>query len=210
MLVNERKTQLLCVSAAIHSSVSSFIRTAEGTIESQQSLTILGFRFGERPTVSEHMKLIQNKVNMRTWAIRHLKQSGVPDKDIIAVYTSTIRAAIEYASPIYHSLLTKTQEEEIERYQRRCLKIIYGCRVSYADALERSGLKTMKIRREEAFGKFAAKTSANQKFERWFPKVVNRPYQLRNTPRYEEEFAHTDRLYRSPLFAMRRYLNDIA
>ena len=202
MLVNERKTQLVCITAAIHSDVTSYINTNDGgTIESQSSLTILGFRFGERPNLNQHMELVQSKVNMRTWIIRHLKQSGVPDKDIVAVYTSTIRAAIEYTSPIYHSLLTKTQEEEIEKLQRRCLKIIYGLKVSYADAMERAGLKTMKERRVEAFKKFATKTSKNLDFQHW-------PYQLRNVLEYVEENAHTDRLYRSPLFAMRRFLNE--
>ena len=54
---------------------------------------------------------------------------------------------------------------------------------------------------------FAEKTLKNVKYApRWFPKRdlvrLNR-----NTSPFLEERAEGDRLYKSPLFAMRRYLN---
>ena len=210
MVVNPKKTQLLCVSPAIYSDVSAFIITPDGEkIESQESMTVLGFRFGNRPNVCEHMRLIRDKFNTRSWIVRHLKGAGVPDHDIAKVYASVVRSALEYASPIYHSLLTKAQEEELERMQRQCLKVIYGFNTSYANALEKSELKTMKERRDEAFKTFAKKTSMNPDHVGWFPTHDERPYKLRKEPKYIEEHATTDRLYRSPLYAMRRYLNEI-
>ena len=210
MVVNPKKTQLLCVSPAIYSDVSAFITTPDGgKIESQESMTVLGFRFGNRPNVSEHMRLIRDKFNARSWIVRHLKGAGVPEKDIVKVYASVVRSALEYASPIYHSLLTKAQEEELERMQRQSLKVIYGFTKSYANALKDSGVKTMKERRDEAFKTFAKKTSEHPDHAGWFPTIQDRPYKLRKEPKYIEEHAATDRLYRSPLFAMRRYLNEI-
>ena len=81
MSVNQRKTQLLCITAAVYSTVSSHIKLDDGTLlKSQDSMTLLGFRFGYRPNLDAHMDLIWKKFNVRMWVIRHLKQSGVPDK----------------------------------------------------------------------------------------------------------------------------------
>ena len=65
----------------------------------------------------------------------------------------------------------------------------------------------MEERRIRQFEKFTKKTSENPKYTGWFPLKE----QVRDTrkPRpYREERASSDRLYRSPLFAMRRLLND--
>ena len=87
MEVNGDKTQLLCVTASIHSEVSSYINLQVGqVIESQDNLTILGFRFGRRSNVNAHLQLIQKKFNSQSWVVRHLIQSGVPTVDIVAVF----------------------------------------------------------------------------------------------------------------------------
>ena len=153
------------------------------------------------------MALIWKKYNARSWVVRHLKAAGVPNEDIIKVYTATIRSSIEYASAVYHTMLTTSQSEEIERMQRRCLKIIYGFRVSYREALERSGLLPMTERRIQAFTKFTNKTAASGKFDHWFPLQEKTNYNLRKTQKYVEFHANTDRLYKSPIFSMRRLLN---
>ena len=95
----------------------------------------------------------------------------------------------------------------IERLQKKCLKILYGYDLSYTQLLQKSGLESMEERRIRQFEKFTKKTSENPKYTGWFPLKE----QVRDTrkPRpYREERASSDRLYRSPLFAMRRLLND--
>ena len=56
MQINSGKTQLLCVCDNLNSSTKSFIYTSSETcIESAQTMKILGFTFGERPTVTAHI-----------------------------------------------------------------------------------------------------------------------------------------------------------
>jgi len=50
------------------------------------------------------------------------------------VYISIIRSVLEYASPVWHPGLSKAQANEIERIQKRCLRIIYPER-TYTEAL---------------------------------------------------------------------------
>ena len=70
-----------------------------------------------------------------------------------------------------------------------------------------SGLETLEKRREKALLKFAQKASSNPQFMDWFPRNNNRSSQ-RTGKEFEEKFARSDRLYNSPLFAMRRALNN--
>ena len=80
MLVNQKKTQLICLASTHHSEVKSFIDTSDGRInESGENLTLLGFRFGLKPNVAAHLDLIREKFSSRSWMLRHLKKSVVPD-----------------------------------------------------------------------------------------------------------------------------------
>ena len=177
-------------------------------IESTDSLTLLGFRFSNRPTVSAHMQLIRDKFNARSWMIRHLKRAGVPDGDLIGVYTSTIRSVLEYASCVYTPMLTQGDDEMLERLQGRVLKTIFGYHTSYREALEKSGLQSLKERRNLSLKKFTEKTVANPRFDDWFPTHRPYAYEIRQKKSYEEFHANTDRLFKSPLYAMRRHLNS--
>ena len=140
--------------------------------------------------------------------LRHLRLSGVPLCDIVKIYSSVIRPVVEYVTPAFDSMLTCGQSDQIEAIQRRALKTIFGYRTSYRQALELAGLPTLKDRRTEIVLKFANKTVINPTFNRWFPYSNPLCYEIRRKKKFQEEFATTGRLYRSPIFAMRRLLNE--
>ena len=70
-----------------------------------------------------------------------------------------------------------------------------------------SGLASLKDRRIESFKKFTHKTIKNAKYSHWIPTNPSER-QTRNTAIYKEEKAKGNCLYNSPIFAMRRLLND--
>ena len=114
---------------------------------------------------------------------------------------------LEYSSITYHSMLTKKLENDLEIVQKKCLRCIYGYTKSYDDLLKESGLLSLRERREIAVLKFARKTSANPIYSHWFPDNPNETSQ-RRPQLYKEEFARTSRSYNSPIFHMRRLLNE--
>ena len=177
-------------------------------IQCSDSMVLLGFKFSNRPNVSAHIDLIVNKFNIRLWLIRHLIQAGVDQKDIVTIFATVIRPVIEYAAPVYQPMMTATHVEQIKKLQQRALKVIYGQKTSYSKTLEASGLPTLAERRKEIMKKFVKKISISKTFERWIP--THRPYSygLRNELKYQEENAHTERLYNSPIFYIRRLLNN--
>ena len=209
MKVNPKKTQLLCVSGSNFCQTDCYIEADGDRIDSQESMMLLGFCFGNRPNMDEHVALIHRKFYARSWLPRHLKAAGIPEKDICKVYSSVIRSSIEYAIPAYHSLLTTTQSDRLERLQRRSLKSIFGLHVSYEDALKRSGLPRLDDRRCEIFKKFAVKAGGNDRFKDWFPLNSPSKYNLRKEKTFKEFHAKTERLRKSPLYEMRRLLNSI-
>ena len=124
MVVNPTKTQLLCIAGQSMADISSYVNTLVATIHIQESMILLGFAFGTSPNVDEHCKLIKRKYHSRVWLLRHLKNAGIPTKDICKVYQTTMRSTIEYAAPTYHSLLTIQQAEDLEKLQMKCLKCL--------------------------------------------------------------------------------------
>ena len=117
-----------------------------------------------------------------------------------------IRSVLEFSSVVYHSLIPKYLANLLEAIQKRTLKSIYGYELNYEELLQRSGLPRLGERRSGAFSKFAKKTSENPKYKHWFP-LREQQRQTRSNNPYLEERATGDRLYKSPLFAMRRELN---
>ena len=69
-------------------------------------------------------------------------------------------------------------------------------------------MKTLEERREAALVlKFARKTEKNPQFRHWFPRNENRQSERGSKP-FREFQARSERLYRSPLYTMRRLLNS--
>ena len=57
-----------------------------------------------------------------------------------------IRSVLEYACAVWHSGLTAEQSNDLERVQKRCMRIIYP-QLSYSEALFVSGLERLDLRR---------------------------------------------------------------
>ena len=128
--------------------------------------------------------------------------------DLKKLYCALIRSVIEYSSVVYHSQISKYQSNRLEKVQKKCLKIMFGYGKSYRSLLEKSGLETLESRRTRQFTKFAEKMAENKNCRHYFTMSERRNIQTRHQKKYIEFFARTDRLYRSPLYKMRRILNQ--
>ena len=203
--INDRKTQLLTISSTKHKN-SAWLKLTDGSpLHSSDKLKLLGFVFNSSPNVHSQVENIIDRATARTFVLRRL--AGVNQNRLKNVYCSVIRSVLEYSSVTFGPMLSKYERNQLERIQKKCLKTIYGHKKSYEELLEESGLERLEDRRERALLKFATKTAKNPQFSHWFPLNKNRTSQ-RNERIYEEKHAKTDRLYRSPLFTMRRLLNN--
>ena len=138
-----------------------------------------------------------------------MKRANVLTGVLLTVYCVMLRPILEYCHVIYHSMITKEQSSQLENMQRMAMKIIYGFDQKYSDILSTTGIKKLEERRTLAFQKFAVTISQSERYKEWFEKTdVTARMELRNVNLYKEKYARTQRLYNSPLYAMRRYLNE--
>jgi len=116
-------------------------------IERVPVFKLLGIVFSSDLSWQHHVDYIIKKASKRYFVIYNLNRARISPEDIVTVYCSLIRSILEYACPVWHSGLTTAQNNDIERVQKRCLRIVYP-ELSYRDALFVSGLEELATRRE--------------------------------------------------------------
>ena len=209
MRVNDKKTNMICVSPST-SDCQAYLVTSDGVrIESSSTLKLLGFQFDGRPSPHAQVDSMVSKFRSRLWSLRYLKRSGMGDGDLCRAYTTYLRPVFEYGSVPIHSMLTIDQSETIDRQQIRALKLIYGFDKSTDQVLELSGLDRLSLRRGKAVDRFALKLVNSDRFEHLFPERPSAQCRSRGSRKYEEQNARTERLFNSPIFYMRRRLNEL-
>ena len=209
MVVNAKKTTMVCVSDSLSFQADAFIYDADqDRIGCQSSFKALGMWFSNRPNVEAQVEAVKRGVRSRLWTLRNLKNSGFTTEELVRVYTTMIRPVADYAAVAYHSLLTDEQDEAIDNLQNAALKMIFGPGPSARKLRSMAGLTTLRARREELCDKFASKCVGNPLFADWFP-LKNTRMSTRGANReiYLETTARCERLRNSPLHYFRRRLN---
>ena len=210
MVINAQKTQLLCMSDNRFCNTESYFITNGTKISSVDNMKILGFVFDTKPNVGAHISYSINKFSKAIWALNHLKRARMDIKVLTEVYKVMLRPLLEYCAVVYHSMLTFEQTCDLERQQKRALRIIYGFGHSSEKLLELAGVETLEERRVKACEDFAAKLASSDRFASLFPlnAVPDCTANTRSRKTYQESFARTARLFNSPLYYMRRNMNE--
>ena len=170
-------------------------------------MKLLGFQFSNKPNCHAEIDNLINKAAGRTFVICRLDGVKVNKERLKNVYCSIVRSVLEYSGVTYGPMIAQYQKNRPENIQKSCPRSIFRFDKSYSELLEEAGLKTLEERRAIALRKFAEKAAKNNQFKYWFPLNPNRASQ-RSGIVYLEKHAKSDRLYNSPLFEMRRALNN--
>ena len=80
------------------------------SVQSAETLKLLGFAFSERPDVSTQIKNLITRATKRMFVLRYYS-AFMPGKDLKKLYCSLVRSVLEYSSVTYHSMLTKKTGE---------------------------------------------------------------------------------------------------
>ena len=86
----------------------------------------------------------------RLYVLKQLKRAGVPHAQLLHFYLAVIRPVLEYAAPVWHHSLNKSQKNQIEAMQKRAIRIIFSCvcDMHYTSALFVAGLEDLDNRRD--------------------------------------------------------------
>ncbi len=79
--------------------------------------------------------------------LKQLKRAKVNPKDMLLFYTTCISPVLECACSVFHHSLPQYLSNNIERLQKRALRIIYPD-ISYAEALVAAGISLLYERRQ--------------------------------------------------------------
>ena len=211
MVVNEDKTNIICISDALNYTPKTFILdNADRPIECSESIRILGFDLSNRPSVSLHLQGVMRRMRRRYWSLRHLKRLGMSTAGLIEVYSSNILPIADYCDFVYHSMMTDEQDELLENAQVGALRVVFGGGISGRKLRELAGVNTLRNRRIQHADKFASKAAADPHFSKWFPRKTTRTSGRVGAEVYKEEYARCERLRNSPIYYMRRRLNGKA
>ena len=126
------------------------------------------------------------------------------------LFKTVIRAAVEYCSVIYHSLIPTYMADRLESVQKQAARIIFGRNMDYDGVISSGRLERLEDRRKEACLKFAIKAQQSDRFGlRWFPRNGAERTARDSTRRiYQERACRTERDRNNPLQYMIRLLND--
>jgi hypothetical protein len=78
--------------------------------------------------------MITKKAAKRLYNIRTLKRRGMTTDELLTIYIALIRSVLEYCCPVLHTNLPPHLSEQIERLQKRVLRIIFPS-LSYRKAM---------------------------------------------------------------------------
>ena len=166
--------------------------------QSVSSFKLLGVTLSNDLTWNFHVEKIK-KANSRLYALRQLKKAGLSKTDLVIIYCSFVRSAVEYAAPAL-SNVTIYLSDSIETIQKRALRIIYPS-LTYEGALVHSGLRPLVHRSEDLRKSFMHKLRSNNINVNNNPvaqlintqyQVHEHNYQLRTQSTYPP-FTRTDR-----------------
>ena len=125
MKINALKTQMIYMTASNSADINTFINVGDNCqLLGQNSLKMLGFTFGRKPTADLHIANLKSKFYGKTWIIRHLQRAGIPGHMLLEIYMTFIRPVLEYASVAYHCILTAELTLTLENLQPYALKLI--------------------------------------------------------------------------------------
>jgi hypothetical protein len=122
-------------------------------VEQVKSAKLLGLMLSSDLKWNEHVAYIVKKSSRRLYMLRLLKRAKADTKTLITVYISFIRPILEYCNQIWHFNIPEYLSKDIERIQRRTLKIIRPS-LSYYDALVVCNIPTLHSRREQLCSAF--------------------------------------------------------
>ena len=117
MKLNVKKTKELRISFSKRPVTLQKLSSDQKQIDIVDNFKLLGVTISSNLTWNSHITDICTKASKRLYALRILKRSGAPPKDLITVYCSFIRPVVEYASQVWHFSLPHYLNDEVESIQ---------------------------------------------------------------------------------------------
>ena len=96
------------------------------------SLRILGVVVDDKLNFSEHVDSTVSKCSQALFALRMMRQHGMPSQSLLTIFRSTLVSKLQYACQSWWGFLTKGSLNKMDGFLRRSKKLGY-CKVELPD-----------------------------------------------------------------------------
>ena len=210
MVLNEKKTKNIIFNFSKERQFTTDIKLKNETLEVVNETKLLGVYITTDLRWNRNTEYLVKDANKRMRVLHTALKFTRNSRDLLIIYKSFIRSKLDQSAAVWHSSLSKNNENDLERVQRSALKVILGEKyISYESALKNLNLESLYERREALCLKFAKKSLKLKQFQKMFPKQNNlHKMETRNPLRYVVNNSNTDRYRRSAIPSMQRMLNE--
>lgn len=94
-------------------------------IERVDSLVVLGVVINDRLTATDHVSRLLESCSRLLYALRVLRDHGLPSSSMNDVFRSTVLAKILYCAPAWAGFCSAADREKLDAFLRRCKKLRY-------------------------------------------------------------------------------------
>ena len=143
-----RPASCVFLQRSVFKQLRASVSLGDATITWSDSMKILGVTLDSNCSFQSHVKNLRSKIRARTWALSKLRKAGLDEKRLVCTYKTLLCPAVEYAVPVWHSMLTAEQSSELERQRTQALRNIFGPEGSARSLRDRAELETLAKRRE--------------------------------------------------------------
>ncbi|XP_071959552.1 uncharacterized protein [Antedon mediterranea] len=181
----------------------------DNVLEEKSVVKLLGVLLQKNMKWDYQVNEMISKSSRRLFMLYILKRYGAPRDDLVFTYITYIRPLLEYASPLWHSAITKQQCTQLEFVKKRAFKIIIGYNnyTGYQDTLEILNITSLQDRRLGVLAKFGSSLVTSGRFTSWIPENIKPERTLRSFNKYCVPRCRTNRYGNSTLPSAIRILN---
>ena len=207
MKLNDKKSKYMIFNFSKKYQFSTRLKMEGKVLDQVHQTKLLGLTLQDDLSWRANTDELTKKAYKRMILLKNLFSFNVPIEDLIDIYYLYIRSIVEQSAVVWHSSLTKGEQNDLERVQKVALRIILREQyTTYLEALELTGIETLKARRAKLCLNFAKKCVKSDKTSDIFPLNVT-TVNTRRPEKYHVIHARTDRLANSAVPYMTRLLN---
>ena len=185
MIINETKSKVMHVKISKSTTNTEEVNLRTTTLQAVENAKLLGITLSSNLRWDKNVQDMTKKASKRLHMLRLAKRNGVPSSHLLSIFKCYIRPSLEYCAPLWHHQLTRNHNSEIERIQKRALRIILGTTyTTYTEALQRTDLPSLESRRELICRTFSQKLQQNTRLRDLLPSPRKNNYGIRSTRRF--------------------------
>ena len=210
MIISEKKTKAMIFNFTQNHQFTTRLELKGQKIEIVDKMKILGTVINSNLSWDDNCNAIIKKVNARMQLLRNIYSFGATTHEMVHLWVVFCRSVVEQSCVVWHSSLTKENNDDLERTQKTFSKMLLREKyVDYENALTILNLETLESRRQYLCEKFAKNGIKHKKLEDLLPEnEKNHQMNTRGCEKYNVKFANTNRLKNSSIINMQHCLNN--